>query len=55
MVDISGENVDGRASVYVDLNAISVITSTYYLGLMDAFVGYEHIAGSASKSSGTLR
>lgn len=45
---ISGSNKDGTASVHVDLLTPSVVTSTYHLGIMDAFVDYTHLSGSAS-------
>lgn len=47
---ISGSNSNGRASVHVDLLGPSVITSTYHLGIMDAFVDYTHLSGSAFKN-----
>lgn len=51
---ISGSNEDGKASVYVDLITPSVVSSTYHLDIFDAFIGYDHIAGSASKSGSTI-
>lgn len=51
---ISGSNMDGSASVYVNLLTPSVITSTYHLNLMDAFIGYEHLAGSAYKTGSQI-
>lgn len=51
LAEITGSNSDGSASVLLQLNPASVITSTYHLGFMDAFVGYSHLGGSASGNS----
>lgn len=51
---ISGTNSDGTATVYVDLNGPSVINSTVHLGLLDAFLAYQHISGSANKNGNVI-
>ncbi|UVQ47377.1 hypothetical protein NXY11_03790 [Parabacteroides faecis] len=51
---ISGSNANGAATVYVDLLTPSVISSTYQLGIMDAFVAYTHILGSARRNGYTI-
>lgn len=51
VVLISGSNSDGKVVVHLDIKGPSVVTSEFYnTGFMDAFIGYNHLSGSASKS-----
>ncbi|MBR2359639.1 MAG: hypothetical protein IKA75_04380 [Bacteroidaceae bacterium] len=54
IVPISGSNSDGTATVYVDLNGPSVDNSTVHLGLMDAFLAYQHVSGSAYRNGNKI-
>ncbi len=51
-VMISGSTQDGRVDVYLDTQTPAVLNSVFYnTGIWDAFMGYEHLGGSASGAS----
>lgn len=54
VVAISGSNSNGKATVYVDVNTPAVVESTVQLGLIDAFLSYRHVSGSASRNGNKI-
>lgn len=55
IVKISGSNSDGRVDVFLDISVPAVTNSAFYnTGLWDAFIGYNHLSGSAYKSGNKI-
>ncbi|HTO15609.1 MAG TPA: hypothetical protein VLZ83_07550 [Edaphocola sp.] len=54
-VRITGVNSNGRTDVFLDTSTPSVVNSRFYnTGIFDAFIGYNHISGSASGSNSQI-
>jgi len=55
IVKISGLNSDGRVDVFLDITVPAVTNSAFYnTGFWDAFIGYNHLSGSAYKSGNKI-
>lgn len=55
IVKISGLNSDGRVDVFWDITVPAVTNSAFYnTGFWDAFIGYNHLSGSAYKSGNKI-